>query len=330
MKLAVISFTERGSRLNRSVSELLSREGIEVESTALAKYAESAGLSPLTTSLHDWTEKMFESQDALLFIGATGIAVRSIAPFVADKRKDPAVVVMDEKGIFAISLLSGHIGGANELAGKLANLTGAIPVITTATDVNGRFAVDVFAKKQKIGLVTDFPILGEMPEELELLKGTEPFEGKTGIVIALNETFHPFPCTLHLIPKIVALGLGCRKGKEEAAIEEAVLEALSRNRLSIHSLMGAASVDLKAEEPGILAFCEKYGLDFQTYSAEELSEAEGDFTPSSFVKNVAGVDNVCERSAVLLSDGGKLIQKKAAGNGVTVALAVKEWSVEFE
>ena len=105
MKLAVISFTERGSRLNRSVSELLSREGIEVESTALAKYAESAGLSPLTTSLHDWTEKMFESQDALLFIGATGIAVRSIAPFVADKRKDPAVVVMDEKGIFAISLL---------------------------------------------------------------------------------------------------------------------------------------------------------------------------------------------------------------------------------
>lgn len=351
MKLAVISFTERGSRLNRSVSELLSREGIEVESTALAKYAESAGLSPLTTSLHDWTEKMFESQDALLFIGATGIAVRSIAPFVADKRKDPAVVVMDEKGIFAISLLSGHIGGANELAGKLANLTGAIPVITTATDVNGRFAVDVFAKKQKlwiadmkaakqvsadvldekkIGLVTDFPILGEMPEELELLKGTEPFEGKTGIVIALNEKFHPFPCTLHLIPKIVALGLGCRKGKEEAAIEEAVLEALSRNRLSIHSLMGAASVDLKAEEPGILAFCEKYGLDFQTYSAEELSEAEGDFTPSSFVKNVAGVDNVCERSAVLLSDGGKLIQKKAAGNGVTVALAVKEWSVEFE
>ena len=277
--------------------------------------------------------------------------VRMLCCLSADKRKDPAVVVMDEKGIFAISLLSGHIGGANELAGKLANLTGAIPVITTATDVNGRFAVDVFAKKQKlwiadmkaakqvsadmldekkIGLVTDFPILGEMPEELELLKGTEPFEGKTGIVIALNETFHPFPCTLHLIPKIVALGLGCRKGKEEAAIEEAVLEALSRNRLSIHSLMGAASVDLKAEEPGILAFCEKYGLDFQTYSAEELSEAEGDFTPSSFVKNVAGVDNVCERSAVLLSDGGKLIQKKAAGNGVTVALAVKEWSVEFE
>ena len=98
MKLAVISFTERGSRLNRSVSELLRREGIDVESTALAKYAESSGLPPLSCSLHDWTGRMFESRDALLFIGATGIAVRSIAPFVADKRKDPAVVVMDEKG----------------------------------------------------------------------------------------------------------------------------------------------------------------------------------------------------------------------------------------
>lgn len=80
MKLAVISFTERGSRLNRSVSELLSREGIEVESTALAKYAESAGLSPLTTSLHDWTEKMFESQDALLFIGATASPSGALRP----------------------------------------------------------------------------------------------------------------------------------------------------------------------------------------------------------------------------------------------------------
>ena len=88
--------------------------------------------------------------------------------------------------------------------------------------------------------------------------------------------------------------------------------------------------DLKAEEKGILGFCEKYGLDFQTYSAEALLEAEGDFTPSAFVKQVAGVDNVCERSAVLLSGGGKLIQKKTAGNGVTVALAVKDWSVEFE
>lgn len=350
MRLAVISFTDRGSRLNRAVSDMLTREGVEVVSVALAKYAPSYELPPLKGSIRDWTEEMFETQDAILFIGASGIAVRSIAPFVADKRKDPAVVVMDEKGIFVISLLSGHLGGANELAGKLANLTGAIPVITTATDVNGRFAVDVFAKKmnlwisdmkaakcvsadvldeKKIGLVTDFPILGEIPEELVKVKGTEAFEGKTGLVIALNEEFKPFPCTLHLIPRIVALGIGCKKGKEEEAIEEAVLDVLSRNHLSIHSVFGAASIDLKANEEGILGFCEKYDIPFTTYGAEALRAAKGDFTPSEFVSGITGVDNVCERSAVTLS-GGHLIQKKTAGNGVTVALAVREWSVEFE
>ena len=259
---------------------------------------------------------------------------------------------MDEKGIFAISLLSGHIGGANELAGKLANLTGAIPVITTATDVNGRFAVDVFAKKQKlwiadmkaakqvsadvldekkIGLVTDFPILGEMPEELELLKGTEPFEGKTGIVIALNETFHPFA----LYPSSDSEDCGLRARlpeRKRGGCHRGGSPGSSFPEPPFHPQSDAerpASISRRRNR-GFWLFAKSTGLDFQTYSAEELSEAEGDFTPSSFVKNVAGVDNVCERSAVLLSDGGKLIQKKAAGNGVTVALAVKEWSVEFE
>ena len=145
MKLAAVSFTENGSRLNQGIRDLLEREGVEVAAYTKERYAEKYGLIPLVTSLHDWTADMFDEKDALLFIGASGIAVRSIAPFVADKRKDPAVVVMDEKGQFVISLLSGHLGGANELTGKIANLTGAIPVITTATDVNGRFAVDIFA-----------------------------------------------------------------------------------------------------------------------------------------------------------------------------------------
>ena len=351
MKLAVISFTQRGSRLNQAVSELLSRQGMDVESTALKKYAEDFSLLPLEEPLKDWTGHMFETKDAILFIGASGIAVRSIAPFVEDKRRDPAIVVMDEKGMFAISLLSGHLGGANELAGTLANLTGAIPVITTATDVNGRFAVDVFAKKQKlwisdmkaakkisadildekkIGFVTDFPVLGDMPEELVYLSGKEPFEGKTGIVISMNQEFRPFACTLHLIPRVVTVGIGCRKGKKAEEIEKAVLDALDRNHMSFHSLEKAASIDLKAEEPGIIQFCEKYQLPFQVYKAEELKEAKGSFTPSEFVSSITGVDNVCERSAVLGSKNGRLIQKKMAGDGVTVALAVKEWSVEFE
>lgn len=351
MKLAVVSFTENGSRLNQGIRELLTREGVDVEAFTKERYAEKYGIEPLNTPLFDWTAEMFDTKDAILFIGASGIAVRSIAPFVADKRKDPAVVVMDEKGMFVISLLSGHLGGANELTGALANLTGAIPVITTATDVNGRFAVDLFAKKlglyisdmkmaklvsadildeKRIGLITGFPILGEVPEELQVIEPEEPFEGKTGIVIALNEERVPFLNTLHLIPRIVTVGVGCRKGKEKAAIEEAILNALQKHHLSIHSLEKVASIDLKAEEEGILDFCEKYSVPFEVYSAEELLEAEGKFTPSSFVKETTGVDNVCERSAVLGSRNGILIENKQAADGVTVALAVREWSVEFE
>ncbi|MDO5424543.1 MAG: cobalt-precorrin 5A hydrolase [Eubacteriales bacterium] len=351
MRLASVSFTAKGSRLNASLRQALSLQGYAVEAWAMEKYAAENGLLPLKEPLKAWTGRMFEQMDGLLFIGASGIAVRSIAPFVQGKDKDPAVVVMDEKGVFAISLLSGHLGGANELAGTLANLTGAIPVITTATDVNGRFAVDVFAKKKNlyisnlkaakavsadildekpVGLLSEFPVEGPVPEELTVQKDGEPFDGETGMVISLNEEKHPFVNTLHLIPRIVTLGLGCRKEKPMEEIEAAVLAALQRNHLSIHSLKQAASVDLKKEEPGILAFCEKYGLPFRTYSAEELAGAKGDFSASGFVKSVTGVENVCERSAVLGSGNGTLIQKKMAGNGVTVALAIEKWSVDFE
>ena len=351
MKLAIVSFTDRGSRLNASLKTALELRGMWVEAWAGEKYAGQYGLTPLKESLREWTGRMFSRMDALLFIGAAGIAVRGIAPFVQGKDKDPAVAVMDEAGRFAISLLSGHLGGANELAGTLSELTGAIPVITTATDINGRFAVDVFAKKQNlwisdlkaakavsadvldekpVGLVSAFPVVGEVPEELTRMTGTEPFEGECGIVISLNEEQKPFSNTLHLIPRIVSLGLGCRKGKTAEEIEALVLPLLRKNHLSIRCLARAASVDLKKEEPGILAFCEKYGLEFLTFSPEELNAAPGTFSASGFVQGITGTDIVCERSAVLAAGNGKLIQKKTAGDGVTAALAIEEWSVDFE
>lgn len=350
-RLALVSFTAKGCRLNALLCQALSREGYDVEAWGKEPYAGEQGLKSLAEPLKTWTGRMFQEKDGILFIGASGIAVRSIAPFVQSKDKDPAIVVMDEKGMFAISLMSGHLGGANELAGILANLTGAIPVITTATDVNGKFAVDVFAKKQNlhigslkeakqvsadildekpVGLLTEFPVEGPIPEELTVLKDGEPFDGQTGMVISLNEEKKPFVHTLHLVPRIVTLGLGCRKGKPEEEIEAAVLSLLQRNHLSIHSVKQVSSIDLKKEEPGILAFCEKYQLPFVTYSAEELLKVEGEFSASEFVKSITGVDNVCERSALLASGYGTMIQKKSAGNGVTAALCLEKWSVDFE
>lgn len=349
-ELALISFTERGARLCKSLEQALTLQGYCCEAYGGKKYAGAEELLPLEKSLKDWTGEMFGRMDGILFIGACGIAVRAVGPHLRGKDKDPAVAVMDEKGMFAISLLSGHLGGANELAGILANLTGAIPVITTATDVNGTFAVDVFAKKQNlyisslplakavsaavldeepVGLVSDFPIFGKIPKELSLMKEDTPFEGSCGIRIALGEQNRPFRQTLHLIPRIVTVGIGCRKGVKKEEIAQAVAQVLESHHISPHALLQAATIDLKAGEPGLVEYAREMGIRLVTYSAQELQRAEGTFTPSAFVREVTGVDNVCERSA-LLASGGKLIQKKKGGNGITVALAVKDWSVDFE
>ncbi|MDO4634176.1 MAG: cobalt-precorrin 5A hydrolase [Eubacteriales bacterium] len=358
MKLAMISFTQRGSRLNESLSRALSLQGCDCTAFAVAKYAEDCGLEPLTEPLADWTRRMFTEMDALLFIGATGIAVRSIAPCVNDKLQDPAVVVMDEKGMFAISLLSGHVGGANELTAMLANLTGAIPVITTATDVNGRFAVDVFAKKnalsicereiaklisakvldeEKIGLFCEAEVIGEIPEELSVYErcvpgstGNAAEEISTGICVSVSERPQPYRNTLHLIPNNVVLGIGCKRGTPLEKIEAQAEQALFSAGVSMKAVCAIASIDLKAEEEGLLAFAKKTGLPFLTFSAEELQAVNGEFSASAFVQSITGVDNVCERSAMLaVGEGGRLIQKKTAQDGVTVALAMKHWEISF-
>lgn len=348
--LALISFTARGSRLCAQVGEALSLTGYCCEAYGLPKYLGETGLQPLRQSLKEWVGAMFARMDGILFIGAAQIAVRSIAPWVSSKTSDPAVVVMDETGRFAIPLLSGHLGGANELAGTLANLTGAIPVVTTATDIHGRFAVDLFARKQKlaisnlntakgisaaildekpVGLITDFPIFGAVPEELTRLDAGEPFAGDYGIVIALNEELHPFRHTLHLIPRMVTVGIGCRKGTAADTLIRVIRAELHRHHIVPQAVAQFASIDLKAKEPGMIQAAEQWEVPFWTYSEQELAAVPGEFTASEFVAKTTGVDNVCERSAVKASDG-RLLQKKTGQDGVTVALAIKDWSVEFE
>lgn len=350
MRLAVISFTQHGSRLNEMVSRSLSLQGYDCDSYAIKKYAVGYGLKELEQPLRDWTGEMFQKMDGILFIGATGIAVRSIAPFVQSKTKDPAIVVMDEKGVFAISLMSGHLGGANELAGVLANLTGAIPVITTATDVNGRFAVDVFARKnglyissmkyakeisadvldeKKIGLYSDFPVIGKIPEELEVWDAEKVFEGVNGICVSLYENKEPYKQTLHLIPKVLVVGVGCKKGTAAELIQEKIEKVLKQYHISRKSICMLASIDLKAGEAGLIQTARDLDVEFRTYSAEELKKVKGDYTESAFVASVTGVSNVCERSAVLASDFGVLLCRKTAEDGVTVALAVKEYMIDF-
>ena len=135
---------------------------------------------------------------------------------------------------------------------------------------------------------------------------------------------------LHLYPKNVYLGVGCRKNTPEEKIEMQIQKYLSEKGIAAEQLVLAASIDLKKDEPGLLAFCEKYHIPFATYRGEELQKAKGTFTPSAFVSKITGVDNVCERSASLAGDGGTFIMRKQAAEGVTAACTIKKWSVSFE
>lgn len=346
MEIGIICFTMNGFVLAENIDDYLKKTGHRTAVYTKSRYLRDVEAEPVRDSLKLWTKKMFETKDGLIFIGAAGIAVRAIAPFVENKTYDPAVVVIDEQGKFCISLLSGHLGGANELTELISKKIGAIPVVTTATDVNGRFAVDVFAKKnrlyisnmtlakevsarllngEKVGFISELPVKGMLPEGLEPDQDLE-----LGIYVGIHYHRQPFEQTLWLIPRSITAGIGCKKGVSSEQIEELFEEVCQINGIFHEAVARAATIELKKEEPGLKEFCQEMGISLITYSAGELLEVEGDFTSSDFVQSVTGVDNVCERSAVKGSDGGAVIQKKMGKNGVTVSFAQEEWSVEFE
>ncbi|MSS62508.1 cobalt-precorrin 5A hydrolase [Velocimicrobium porci] len=356
MNVSIISFTSAGSRLSVQIKETLTKEGMFCEAYTNKRYAKNSLLKERKGSLFEWTKSQFFKVDAIIYIGATGIAVRSVAPFLVNKKNDPAVIVIDEKGTFVISLLSGHLGGANRLTELIATKIKAVPVITTATDINQLFAVDVFAKKNKlliksfplakeisaalldkkeVGLVCDFPVEGTVPKELKWIQETENSllskKMELGICISARERKEaPFQKTLYLIPPIVTLGIGCKKGTGKEVIEELAERSLYECGYSWNSVEQIASIDLKKEEEGLCQMAKEHGILFRTFQKEMLAQLIGEFTESDFVEQVTGVSNVCERSAVLGSKNGRLVQKKRAENGVTVAIAERDWRVKFD
>lgn len=337
MKIAVFAYSRQGCRTAQRIMRCFERE--ELRAYTMERFQEP-DFGPVPSS-PDFYGTIFENTDAMIFVGACGIALRKIAPYVRSKQTDPAVVVVDELGKFVIPILSGHIGGANALAQMLAEKLGAIPVITTATDIHHKFSVDAWAvengcKLSSLGmakavsaaileggvpLCSDFPIVTGLPS------GVVPGDsGEVGIRITCEKD-GPFGKTLRLIPPVLHLGIGCRKGVEAEVIREAVDRVLSSHNLDRRAVKCVASIDLKAEELGLLQFCQEEKLPVSFYSGEKLQAVPGEFTPSEFVRGVTGVDNVCERAALMGAE--KLIVRKTPRSGVTVAVAMEHWEVHF-
>ena len=340
MKLAVFAFSRQGRDTARRCLAALAGPRDEYRAYASESWA-GEGFSPIRPPLADFTAPVFAWADAMVFVGACGITVRAIAPHVRDKRTDPAVLAVDELGQFVIPLLSGHIGGANRLAVRLAEAVGATAVVTTATDVNRRFSVDEWSARQglyiddmaaakavsaailegPVPVWSDFPIAGDLPA------GLEPGEsGPLGICISWRRKF-PFDRTLLLVPPVLRLGIGCRRGTSSGAIDALTDQLLAEHNVHPAAVGTVATIDLKKDETGLLDFCRDLGWPLSCYSAEELAAVEGDFTPSDFVRSVTGVDNVCERAALLGAE--RLLVKKTARDGVTAALALNAWEVRF-
>lgn len=332
MKIGILAFSEKGFLLGARLEQCFNSTSNQATVSRCKNDA-----------LESWTAEHFSSDDALVFIGAAGIAVRAIAPHIKSKFTDPAVVVVDELGTYSVSLLSGHIGGANELATRIARFLCAIPVITTATDQNGVFAVDNWAKKQGLTIANPERIKWVssrlLAGETVLLSSKFPVEGALPAGIALTTDSSDILVTwrtrgkseaLKLVPPVITLGVGCRKDTSAENFEVAFQLMLKKAGCHPAAIKQVCSIDLKAGEPGLLEFCRSHALPFHTFSASALASVPGKFSGSAFVKSVTGVDNVCERSAVFgCGEGGQLLTKKDAEYGITMALAIEPFTVRF-
>ncbi len=380
MKLAIISFTENGIKLSQTVAKRLSGRKVTLYTKCSRYTAEDLKVQWVKESLQVWTAQRMAEGDALLFIGACGIAVRAIAPNLTDKLHDVPVLVMDEEGQYVIPILSGHVGGANELARELADLIDARPVITTATDVQKKFAVDLFAKRNHLEIMNKdgiakvsakalagrqltiavraqniecyHPKFCEVCEEdfteaeNQLLReanmhkhdwevcGVEPplrlvpYVKNQQIDIVVSETPDNKNALIWLRPKRYVVGMGCRKNKDTEELLAFYQETLEQAMVEPGEVYALASIDKKKDEPGLLAISERMRIPFFTYTAEELNRVGVCVHSSEFVKAQVGVDNVCERAAFAgCGVSGWLIYEKHAFDGMTIAIAERNWSV---
>lgn len=335
MSVSLTAFTYRGVQIALRIAQEI--PGAQV--WTLPKHA----LEPCQTytNLSQWTRQQFAARNRLIFVCATGIAIRTIAPFLQDKWIDPAILAVDELGRFVIPLVSGHVGGANDLARTVARILHAQAVISTATDLNGLFAVDEWARKNGI-TITNRPAAKRISADLlagrqvyarcELPRSDWPEgiseKGKPDFVV----TYRCLPeekTMLVLHPPVFAVGIGCKKGLPENQVKDAVERVFAEQGLSMDSIFCLASIDLKQDDLGIALLSKHLNKPCYFYTSDQLKQAQGTFTPSAFVHSITGVDNVCERSAVLAS-GGTLVVRKTVFSGVTVAVAKRAFYAEFE
>jgi len=358
VRTALFALTAGGARLALRLSGAVEGGGAIYLPERLRDSIATAHEAVYFTRLADAIKTAFARYDALICVMATGIVVRMLAPYVESKLYDPAVLVFDEAGRHGISLLSGHIGGANELTRKLCAAVGADPVITTATDVTGFLAPDAIAARLALrptpksaiqvlntalleGKELSYYIASNLPhaafyeaqlrgEEIQarLFRGeippVEANEYRVVVSCAEDVPKQYEPRTLYLVPRRLIAGVGCRAGVPAAKILHALTEACSMIGREPSMIDLFASTIVKRDEEGLLAAAETLGREIHFYSNEDLAamiERYG-LTESDFVRQTIGVGNVSEAAALCAAgqEGGRMALGKTSFGKVTVAL----------
>ncbi|MEG0773055.1 cobalt-precorrin 5A hydrolase [Clostridium sp.] len=339
MKIAVINVTTLGSNMVNSLT------------VGLWQHFQALELNIFNSKDKEFNFKQcckdsFENNDAVIFISSTGIAVRGIAPHIVNKKNDPAVVVIDSSCKYAISLLSGHLGGANKLTNIISGILDCEAIITTATDNLGITAPDMIAvdnnlhidnmtmAKEIATLLVEGKTVGFLDEEelipcpsgylnLEIdLK--ESYDNLQGIVVVtssgestVEKAFNGIP-VLKLIRKNVILGIGCKKNFPSDDMLSSVRKSLEEKNIHEKAVDYVATVSIKKNETAILALCEALGVELKIFSPEEIKLVEHKYATSEFVRKTIGVGAVCE--PVIELSKGEILYPKESFNGMTLAI----------
>ncbi|ADL51966.1 cobalt-precorrin 5A hydrolase [Clostridium cellulovorans] len=334
MKIAFFSLTNEGENLAKKISSQLGGDLYNKD------------------NFKENVQSSWNQYDSLVFIMATGIVVRVIASLLEHKAKDPAVIVIDQKGKHVISLLSGHLGGANEIARNIAKVISATPVITTATDITNTIAFDLFAKENNsvieniedlkyisadliegkvVDFITEYQVEGlKATDNINTLVDNSTYNSQNNkVVFDIGKKFQSENHVLYIRPKSVVLGVGCKKNISTEEMLLAVEDFLEKNQVSPLSIGTIATIALKEKEIAINTLCEKYKADLYIADYEEIETINYEIETSEFVKSVTGVGSVAEASAYIASNKGKILKGKTKYKGITLALAMKSIIYKF-
>lgn len=371
-EVAIISLTEKSIQAAYKLSDIFENADVYI----MEKHREKQKYDKIIfyQKLDVLIDEIFKKYKAIIFIMATGIVIRHIARHIKDKAVDPAIIVCDEKLTFAISLLSGHIGGANEICRYIGEKTGAFPVITTATDINGKGAIDnialrlkaykdedrelykninyMLANDDKVYLLSDV----SLPEDVDLRGFTSINDKKNKSADNLcikndidfeknkfeeNEIYKKNEFIIHItyrkktgleylqnyakiIPKCIYIGIGCKKNTPYDIIKQTLMKYLFDNNIDMTSIAKIGSIDIKRNEQGIINLAEKLGIEFITFTSDEIiaSRYYNDIPKNDFVKSITGVDSVSLSCAKILSEDN-IMAENFKGNGITLSAGLK-------